>query len=322
MKEFTVYPKQKMMQQQQDSLFYLMLQEDGTFYVGRKQDQVKKLYEKQQERLRQQNQALEQQGRSSSKQMPPRSVALFQTQAQKDQELDRQTPQVPGLDWKRGQWEYVDGKLLLAADRPKNKQAAGETTSSLSSLDMLLEGKVEIAETNFQEENMKVHLSVPLGSVKLGKFMYPKTHPSFFDNPMVKATPACAIQLQQVLTKTVERPKALVFTDKFRREDLAGKRFMLITKPLPIHDNDPVYKTPYAERMTEDEKVEEDIEETQAMEVLLHRNYTFEWKVRKGISKGTILRGHWDITGELRDQFWMKVSRFGFGRSVSGSTFR
>ena len=35
----------------------------------------------------------------------------------------------------------------------------------------------------------------------------------------------------------------------------------------------------------------------------------------------TILRGKWSIVGEKRDQFWMKVWRFGFGRAVSGSTF-
>jgi hypothetical protein len=35
----------------------------------------------------------------------------------------------------------------------------------------------------------------------------------------------------------------------------------------------------------------------------------------------TILRGKWSIIGEERDQLWMTVYRFGFGRSVSGSTF-
>ncbi len=35
----------------------------------------------------------------------------------------------------------------------------------------------------------------------------------------------------------------------------------------------------------------------------------------------TVLRGKWSIAGDDRDQLWMSVWRFGFGRSVSGSTF-
>ena len=53
-------------------------------------------------------------------------------------------------------------------------------------------------------------------------------------------------------------------------------------------------------------------------EVDLFANNTFQTVTGLG---DTILRGKWSIIGEKRDQLWMKVWRFGFGRSVSGSTF-
>jgi len=35
-----------------------------------------------------------------------------------------------------------------------------------------------------------------------------------------------------------------------------------------------------------------------------------------------VLRGKYHIIGENRDQLWMQILRFGFGRSVSGSVYR
>ena len=32
-------------------------------------------------------------------------------------------------------------------------------------------------------------------------------------------------------------------------------------------------------------------------------------------------QGKWNLIGENRDQLWMQVFRFGFGRAVSGSTY-
>lgn len=68
-----------------------------------------------------------------------------------------------------------------------------------------------------------------------------------------------------------------------------------------------------------EEQGEEDLVPIRVMEVMLFRNYSFTSTAGVG---STVLRGKWDITGEERDGFWMKISRFGFGRSVSGSTFR
>jgi hypothetical protein len=56
------------------------------------------------------------------------------------------------------------------------------------------------------------------------------------------------------------------------------------------------------------------------MELLFHTNNTFSTVA--GLGEETILRGKWDIIGNTRNQLWMQVWRFGFGRSVSGSVYR
>ena len=55
------------------------------------------------------------------------------------------------------------------------------------------------------------------------------------------------------------------------------------------------------------------------MEVKFFSNNTFATVAGLG---GNILRGKFDIIGHDRDQLWMQVWRFGFGRSVSGSVYR
>jgi hypothetical protein len=56
------------------------------------------------------------------------------------------------------------------------------------------------------------------------------------------------------------------------------------------------------------------------MAVELFANNTFS--TVSGLGTSTVLRGKWSIIGEKRDQLWMMVYRFGFGRSKSGGTFR
>ena len=55
------------------------------------------------------------------------------------------------------------------------------------------------------------------------------------------------------------------------------------------------------------------------MEVKLFSNNTFSSTA--GLGDSTVLRGKWWIIGEERDQLWMQIWRFGFGRAVSGSTY-
>lgn len=55
------------------------------------------------------------------------------------------------------------------------------------------------------------------------------------------------------------------------------------------------------------------------VEVAFFANNTFATVSGLG---DNILRGKFHIIGENRDQLWMQVWRFGFGRSVSGSVYR
>jgi hypothetical protein len=55
------------------------------------------------------------------------------------------------------------------------------------------------------------------------------------------------------------------------------------------------------------------------MEVQFFSNNTF---ATVGGLGEAILRGKFHIIGNDRDQLWMQVLRFGFGRSVSGSVYR
>jgi hypothetical protein len=59
--------------------------------------------------------------------------------------------------------------------------------------------------------------------------------------------------------------------------------------------------------------------EIRVMEVKLFANNTF--MTTAGLGDSTVLRGKWWIIGDERDQLFLQVWRFGFGRSVSGSTF-
>ena len=54
------------------------------------------------------------------------------------------------------------------------------------------------------------------------------------------------------------------------------------------------------------------------MKVTMFPNNTFSSVEGVG---DTILRGKFSVIGEKRDQLWMHITRFGFGRSVSGSVY-
>ena len=53
---------------------------------------------------------------------------------------------------------------------------------------------------------------------------------------------------------------------------------------------------------------------------MIHANNTFS--TIAGLGDTTILRGNFNVIGDKRDQVWMQSLRFGFGRKVSGSTYR
>jgi len=113
----------------------------------------------------------------------------------------------------KGTWDFVDGNLILAADRPEKKPfSLGDDATDAdgnSEADTILVGKVSVQSEASLTENpalekrqqisdqdmsvvkdppepssmqprkgmIDIHLSVPKGKIKTGKFMYPKTHP-------------------------------------------------------------------------------------------------------------------------------------------------
>ena len=66
----------------------------------------------------------------------------------------------------------------------------------------------------------------------------------------------------------------------------------------------------------------EEIADIQAMNIHFFPNNTFSTYGGVSGDHTKILRGKWAIIGYDHDQLWMQVLRFGFGREVSGSTYR
>jgi len=274
--------------------------------------------------------------------------------------------------WK-GTWDFVDGKLILAADRPEKKpfsQIGNGYDGMEEERDTILVGRVSVQQHEslrdnpiMEEREMKsdsllskiarqedscsneasdgssqtmrpgksidVHLSVPKGTIKTGKFMYPKDHPSFFEQPIVRPQRMGSFELRQILgefnTKLAEEDEEVV--ELFRKRDLVGKRFYLSTFPIPKHKKKGRdfwsskeqkwvhFETPDEKKLRESQPGKN----MQVMAVELFANNTFS--TIYGLGDSTTLRGKWSIIGEKRDQLWMMVYRFGFGRSVSGSTY-
>ena len=112
--------------------------------------------------------------------------------------------------WK-GTWEFFDGNLILAVDRPEKKPFSvydyddAKDGDRNAEADTILVGKVAVQSEESLTENpvleqrrdtpgnddasllssssqprkgtIDVYLSIPRGKIKTGKFMYPKTHP-------------------------------------------------------------------------------------------------------------------------------------------------
>lgn len=183
-----------------------------------------------------------------------------------------------------------------------------------------------------QNDKEDVHLSVQ-GEISVGKFFYPPKHPSFFEQPMFGPTSTGSFELKQILgTLNTQMNNEDQPVEKFRKRDLENKRYFLTSYPLKVKSETRKRKQRWsikynkyvdAKPMSDAEKVREEMEKNEPMnvksfEVELFSNNTFCTITGLG---DTVLRGKWRIGGEERDQLWMSVWRFGFGRDVSGSTF-
>lgn len=365
LKEFTVYPPQKRTPQDatiEDEEVLLMLSEDGSFVqygaispsdvAGDDDDDDEDEPEE-------------------KKPMPKFGVVR---KTKKDGEEKAKGKSIMGLGAIKGTWDFIDGKLILASDRPE------DTVDIRTVRDTMLVGNVVVREEESLADNpalpksegeeggqptetetsekgaaadpvdattaaagkeqqqsgdggggsIDVHLSVPEGSVEIGKFMYPKTHPSFFEQPMIKPVPTGSFQLRQVLgtlnTRTDDENEVV---EKFRAEDLMGKRYFMTSYPVQQKQKRgrkrwSIKQNKFVEDIKEKSDEEKKREETmpvpiRTMELELFPNMTFS--TFHGFGSAKTLRGKWSVIGYDKDQFWMQISRFGFGRSVSGSTY-
>lgn len=314
LKEFTTYPKK----QTKIPELLLMLKEDGSFKQYHQNEESEDL-----------NQSWETFRRSKKS-----SLTAVQN----------------------GVWDLVDGRLVLAADRPEKEQVM-DTKENLP--DTLLEGQVVASwrrsreqhqrqqeETQKKEQNSRVkrlseekaaildtRLSVPLGRINVGRFFYPKSHPSFFEQPMFHPEKLGAFSLSQVIGSLQQDPLRIhEDADLFERQDFYNKTFLLTSHPIvpktpkgrkrwSIKYNDWVYDTkPEAKR--EAEEASKNPLLCKIMRIAFHPNGTFSTLPNNDAEENpTILRGKYDLTGPQNSQLWFQVWRFGFGRSVSGSTY-
>jgi len=337
MKEFTVFPpqKKKVKKEKKDEDILLLLKEDGIFVQYGDSATISKSSQNQNEVLQ-------------------------------------------GVEAMKGHWDFVDGKLILAADRAEdlsNIRAEGKTVDTIltgevqaTSGEGLVEnpallkiqkdqksqsndGSVGAASSSSSSEanapsvksedlspilpavrvgdNEDVHLKVS-GEIAVGKFFYPQDHPNFFEQPIFGPTPTGTFELQQVLgalnTQTDDDSNKLV--EKFKKVDLMNKKYFLTSYPIQKRQKKQRWSIKYNSYVDNKpkSKAEKEWEEQEknapmpikSFEVELFANNTFSTITGLG---DTVLRGKWSIVGEDRDHLWMSVWRFGFGRSVSGSTF-
>jgi hypothetical protein len=310
---------------------------------------------------------------------------------------DFQTPKQQYLrDLVKGVWDYRDGMLILAADRPDSPYPEGadaaiaaehqRRTKKGAVQDTLLEGRVVATYEESLHDNpvvsmlpkaianttstnatttettrlelvpsesamqaaaavtwnasttdtadtklysLDTHLSVPTGSLKVGKFFYPKTHPSFFDQPMFSPVRRGSFSLKQVLGLLNTQNPAALEIEKFQRADFYNKTFSLTSHPIVQHKPKgnvrwSIKYNKYVHDPLSKQAQERENEETElpvpirVMQVQFHTNNTFSSVAGLGES---ILRGKFDVIGDSKDQLWMQVTRFGFGRSISGSVY-
>jgi len=197
----------------------------------------------------------------------------------------------------RGSWDIVEqNMLLLASDR------------RLDHDDTLLSGRV-VNDTDAYT------LSVPEGQISAGRFMYPRSHPSFFEQPMYDPNPEGTFELRRILAFRDALSDEYGGNDnnkvvRYRKRDFYGKKFLLTVSPIPtkqrrgrgtLGDDIDFSSLPFDVRV---------------MPIEFFANNTFT-----AIGTNKILRGRYGTTGEEKEQLWFSVSLFGSGRSVKGSVY-
>eukprot|EP00586_Coscinodiscus_wailesii_P001023 CAMPEP_0172483546 /NCGR_PEP_ID=MMETSP1066-20121228/10537_1 /TAXON_ID=671091 /ORGANISM="Coscinodiscus wailesii, Strain CCMP2513" /LENGTH=485 /DNA_ID=CAMNT_0013247457 /DNA_START=197 /DNA_END=1654 /DNA_ORIENTATION=+ len=245
----------------------------------------------------------------------------------------------------KGIWEYLDGKLILAADRQTHQHtgeqqqqrhdtilvgnvfANKEKSLSLQAPSSSWNNTATVPSTEPDNDGgVDVHLSVPNGSVEIGRFTYPKHHPSFFEQPIFKPTPTgVSFQLRQVLgtlnakLRTREEGHS---EELFHKHCFHNKTFWLTSQPIKRHRKKSQMRWSRLLGKYVEDAPPPDPNETldvRVMQIAFFANNTFSTIPPEGGVK--ILRGRFNVIGDKRDHLWFQVQRFGFGRSVSGSVY-
>ncbi|KAG7357567.1 hypothetical protein IV203_002255 [Nitzschia inconspicua] len=261
-----------------------------------------------------------------------------------------------------GSWNYCDGNLILAPDRRpidnNNKNNKKDMNLGTNIQDTLLTGKINVhvskclpatdsmplpMEEEEKEEHhpddqsdTDVHLSVPFGNVTMGKFMYPRRHKAFFDQPMLfSQTSIGTFAMKQLLgnlntrfkqqkqqqLQEEQQQQSNESTPQMDRKDFYGRQFYLTATP---HAVNPALAA--QDKHYNKDTVKYDV---RVMPITFHSNNTFT-----AIGTEKILRGRFGITQtngqqqqrrrrqqHTQQQLWFQVNLFGFGRSAPGSVY-
>lgn len=224
-----------------------------------------------------------------------------------------------------GCWEYRDQTLLLAADRPPQPTPEAKDTLLVGKLEVQVsESLTESEEPLLTEDDaatappeveLDVHLTIPHGEISTGKFMYPKKHKEFFEEPILfQRNSIGTFHMNQLLGNLNARLKSEREAEqhkpqaKFHKNDFYNRTFYLTATPHPVN---PAYAA--QDLYYDKDKAMMDI---RILPITFCPNNTFA-----AIGTEKILRGRYGMCGEERDRLWFQVSLFGAGRSAPGSVY-
>lgn len=242
----------------------------------------------------------------------------------------------------KGKWDYQDGKLILATNRPPNSDHRQVHDTVLVGRVIEEHDENEVFLNSTETSSSKVpteatrRLAVPQGKVKIGKYFYPMNHPSFFERPIFQPTKAGSFELRQVLGEIESKDqtrgddgwwKSRDYTEdygeEFKKEQLMNRTYFVTSHPIGFEKKSkPRWSRSLKAFVVDRAPINDNdrISGIRVMELQLFANNTFS--TIAGLGSSTVLRGKWAIVGDSRNYLWLQVWRFGFGRSVSGSTFR
>ena len=192
-------------------------------------------------------------------------------------------------DW-NGIWDISnEGELRLALQQTPGTVCAGLLVQS----------------GDMTDGNDDSALQVSHGTISRGKFMYPRHHSYFWDQPLVASKTAGTFEASQVVRFAkllVEKATAEAKPRQFTRTDFYDTQFFLAVTPI---------ESKHSSEM--DRPVD-----IRTMRVQFHTNHTFQM-----FGTNKILRGRYEVNfdDEEKEVLSLTVSRFGAGKNAPGSVY-